>query len=396
MSGDVNFKQLQFESPDFLDLPWNEPLADWHHLSPRTVDVTRGLSRHQVVFVSFAAKIYAVKSMSFNDAEKEFNLLASLEQLRLPAVKPVGYGQKTGSIETDGFLITHYLDMSIPYRNLFMPDSITDYGDHLLDGVAGLLVQLHLSGIYWGDCSLSNTLFRRDAGALQPYLVDIETGEYFPEQFSPEKRLYDLEIMDENITGELYDLGVEGLLAEDIPVADTGKYIRLRYQQLWEEITREDIIDPGEYYRIQDRIRALNDLGYSVGDVELAKTRHGDQLRLRVVVTDRNYHRDQLLSLTGLNAEEGQARKMLNEIQEIKATLSRENNRSTPLSVAAHYWHHEVYLVTVNMLKDRIANELSTQEVYCQILEHKWYLSEQAGKDVGHNAAASDFITKHL
>jgi hypothetical protein len=65
---------------------------------------------------------------------------------------------------------------------------------------------------------------------------------------------------------------------------DTGAYIRLRYQRLWDEITHEDVINPAENYRIQERIRALNALGFSVGDVELASTENGNQLRLRVVV----------------------------------------------------------------------------------------------------------------
>lgn len=53
-----------------------------------------------------------------------------------------------------------------------MSSSLERYRDHLLDAISGLLVQLHLAGTFWGDCSLSNTLFRRDAGALQAYLVD--------------------------------------------------------------------------------------------------------------------------------------------------------------------------------------------------------------------------------
>ena len=35
-----------------------------------------------------------------------------------------------------------------------------------------LLVRLHLVGFYWGDVSLSNTLFRRDADAYAAYVVD--------------------------------------------------------------------------------------------------------------------------------------------------------------------------------------------------------------------------------
>ena len=39
--------------------------------------------------------------------------------------------------------------------------------DRLLDALVELLVRLHLAGFFWGDCSLSNTLFRLDAGAFR-------------------------------------------------------------------------------------------------------------------------------------------------------------------------------------------------------------------------------------
>ena len=89
-------------------------------------------------------------------------------------------------------LITRFLDRSLPYRSLFMRSSLVRYRDHLLDAMAGLMVQLHLNGVYWGDCSLSNTLFRRDAGTLQAYLVDAETSEVYSGYVSPTLRFHDL------------------------------------------------------------------------------------------------------------------------------------------------------------------------------------------------------------
>ena len=56
-----------------------------------------------------------------------------------------------------------------------------------------LLVRLHLAGFFWGDCSLSNALFRRDAGALQAYVIDVETSERYP-TLSEGQRQMDLDI----------------------------------------------------------------------------------------------------------------------------------------------------------------------------------------------------------
>ncbi len=381
--------------PDFLELPWHLPLAGWMHQVTRLEEAPRGLSRHPVVFVNYSGQLFAIKELPRGVAEKEYQLLTEIENRHLPSVSPMGYIEEHVGQERASFLITRFLDGSLPYRLLFMSQGLKNYRKYLLDAIAGLLVQLHLAGVFWGDCSLSNTLFRRDAGALQAYLVDAETAEVDNKDISAALRYHDLEIMEENINGDLLDLKLKGELTLDdptIPVSQTGAYIRMRYLSLWDEITREDIISPGEHYRIQDRIRALNALGFSVGNVELAPTENGDQLRLRVVVTDRNFHRDQLHALTGLDVEEMQAMKMMNEIQELKATLSQTNNRSTPLSVAAFYWLENIFNHSTRLLQPLIRESATPAELYCQMLEHKWYLSEKAQRDVGHQAATQDYL----
>lgn len=384
-------------SPNFLDLPWLTPLSDWQGICDCLEDAPRGLSRHQVVFVNFEGQLFAIKELPAGVAEKEYSLLEEMEAHHLPSVSPVGHAEIQRGKIINSFLITRFLEGALPYRMLFMNRGLKTYRKYLLDAISGLLVQLHLAGVYWGDCSLSNTLFRRDAGALQAYLVDAETAEFYPERMSAPVRYHDLEIMEENINGDLLDLHLRGELNPDqatIPIANTGSYIRTQYLRLWDEITREDIIFPHEHYRIQDRIRALNGLGFSVGNVELAKTENGDQLRLRIVVTDRNFHRDQLHTLTGLDVEELQATKMMNEIQELKATISKNNNRSTPLSIAAYHWLENYYQPITAQLKDLTHQSMTLAEVYCQVLEHKWYLSEKAHRDVGHQAATEDFLEK--
>jgi hypothetical protein len=325
-------------------------------------------------------------------AQKEYESLFQVEELRLPAVIPVGYAKTATSSGEYSVLITSYLDHSLPYRMLFMQSSLNRYRDHLLDAMAGLLVQLHLVGIFWGDCSLSNTLFRRDAGTLQAYLVDAETAEIYPPRLVPTLRHHDLQIMEENVNGDLADLDASGLLPADFYHGEIGASIRQRYQNLWEEITREQLISPGEHFRIQERIRALNALGFSVKDIDLQTKNDGDKLRLRIFVTDRNFHRDQLLNLTGLEAEEMQARQMMNEIYEHKAILSQAHNRSTPLSVAAYHWLENIYKPVMVHLLSLLDQYNTPAELYCQVLEHKWYMSERAKNDVGHQAAVDDYL----
>jgi hypothetical protein len=385
---------LRPSHPDFLDLPWNLPLSEWKGQSERLVEVDRGLSRHPVVFVNYGGILYALKEMAPKLAEKEYSLLHAMEEQRLPAVTPVGHVLTQLPHGQSSVLITRFLEHSIPYRTLFLRSGLFHYREYLLDAIAGLLVQLHLNGVFWGDCSLSNTLFRRDAGRLQAYLVDAETAEINPENFSPRLRFHDLEIMDENVDAELLEMVASGVLAEGIPVYHNGAYIRLRYQSLWEEITREEVINPGEHYRIQERIRALNSLGFSIGEVKLEGGENGEQLYLRVFVSDRSFHRDQLLGLTGIEAEEMQARTMMNEIHEIKAILSQSGDESIPMSVAAYYWLENRYGPVTAALQPVIDRTDDIPELYCQVLEHKWYLSEKAQRDVGHEAAVEDYLEK--
>jgi len=385
---------LRWGTLDFSDLPWNVPLSAWSSASDRLEEVPRGLSRHPVVFANYAGVLYAFKELPRQVAEHEYNLLYQIESLHLPVVMPVGHALTETAQGPASVLITRYLEGALPYRVLLIRQGVAPYRRHLLDAMAGLLVQLHLAGIYWGDCSLSNTLFRRDAGALRAYMVDAETAEIYPGNTPPMLRFHDLEIMEENVNGDLADLRALGMasLEPGVPTSDTGAYIRQCYRTLWEQVTREDVIAVHETYRIQERIRTLNGLGFSVGDVSLDPTDNGDQLRLRVVVTDRNFHRDRLYSLTGLDADEMQAQKVMNEIYEYRAMLSREHNRSTPLSVAAHHWLEYIYLPVVQQLTPLIGHRDTLPELYCHIIEHKWYMSERAQHDVGHQAALEDYL----
>ncbi|HYH95081.1 DUF4032 domain-containing protein [Hyalangium sp.] len=387
--------QIRQGHPDFLDLPWNLPLGEWEGKCTRLVQVPRGLSRHEVLFVSYGKVIYALKELPPRVGQREYEVLRGLEERELPAVAAVGLVKaRTGSEPSEGeessVLITRYLEGSLPYRTLFMNQGLERYRERLLDAMASLLVRLHLGGFYWGDCSLSNTLFRRDAGELQAYAVDAETSELH-ERLSEGKRLHDLDIMEENIAGGLADLAAAVQLPPSLDVFETGPTIRKRYERLWEEINKEIPIATHESYRIHERIRALNDLGFSVGEVDLVASGESDHLRMRTIVTDRSYHRHQLHNLLGLVAEEKQATLLLNEIQELKATLTRELNRSTPLSTAAFRWLEERFNPTIQKLQPvRGATELS--ELYCQVLEHKWFLSERAKADVGLERAIEGYM----
>jgi hypothetical protein len=380
-------------NPDFLDLPWDQPFESWKNLTPRHEELPRGLSRHPVNFVGYDGVVYALKELPPAIAVREHDVLRELEDRRLPSVRAVGHARIRRADGEHGVIITRYLERSLPYHALFMSSSLVRYREYLLDAMAGLLVQLHLAGVFWGDCSLSNTLFRRDAGRLTAYLVDAETSEAY-ERDSDGMRQHDLDIMQENVCGGLLDLHAMDALPPHFPVYDIGPYIRGRYKALWHQVTHEEIIGLHERYRIEERVRALNDMGFSVEQIELLATEAGDQLRLRALVTDRNYHRDMLHSLTGLDPEEMQARQLLNEIHERRATLSARENRSMSLSAAAHAWLNETFRPTIARIAPALRDGMDPAEAYCQLLEHKWFMSERVQRDVGLAAAIEDFLRR--
>lgn len=398
MSENVYIPKIAPETPDFSDLPWEIPLVEWPKDGPHLEEVQHGISRHPIVFANYESRLYAIKELPPNIAEKEYDLLTQIHALALPSVKPVGHGlvkRKSGDVS---ILITHYLETSIPFRYLFINNVIDHFQNHLLDAIAGLLVQLHANGVFWGDCSLSNVLFRRDAGALQAYLVDAETSELHLPHLSPMLRFHDLQIMQENIVGELTDLQDNLMISAAYPLQETGAYIQQRYRALWEEISREELISQDELYKIQERIRSLNALGFSVKDIELKHVDHGNILKFRTFVSDRNFHRNQLMDITGLMAEDNQAQQIINEIYELKANLARSENPNISLEAVAYHWLEHVYKPVIDQLKPVLSDKNHSKttadpiELYCQILEHKWYLSERAHHDVGHQAAVEDYI----
>lgn len=371
--------------PDFLDLPWSRPFSAWSEHTQRIEQLPKGDARHPILFVNYEGRMYALRALPPGEAEHEYEVLRELEERRLPAVRAVGRIEACHLEGDNSVLVTQYLEHSLPYQDLFQQPGLERYRAHLLDALAGLLCQLHLAGVYWGDCSLANTLFRRDAGSLQAVLVDAETSEIH-DSLSDARRSADLDIMVENVAGGLLDLVALGALRPDWPATETAEDLRSRYEHLWQEVNRVEVLLPSERFRIEERVRRLNALGFTVGEIQLSPEAGGDRLRLQVMVTDRNFHRDLLHTLTGVDAQEHQAQQMVNEIRQIKAALSEAQKQSLSLSVAAYDWRRSRFEPAIAKLRaSRGAGE--DAELYCQLLEHKWLLSEQAQHDVGFEAA---------
>jgi len=377
--------------PDFLDLPWEAPLEEWTH--ERLVNVVAGIHRHVVRFVNYDDRLYALKELPVQLARKEYRLLRQLAADEMPVVEVVGVvSDRTDDL--DAVLITRHLDYSLPFRTLFAGRDIAELRDSLLDAGAELLVRIHLAGFFWGDCSLSNILFRRDAGALAAYLVDTETGELHP-TLTDGQRDYDLQIAEENVTGELLDIAEE-LGRPELAAEETAAELVSRYASLWTELTSDESFGAEERYKIDERLRRLNELGFDVEELELVADEEGYRLHLNPRVVEPGHHRRRLLVLTGLHAQENQARRLLNDLVRFRVALEKKEGKPVPETIVAYRWLAEVFEPSIATVKPELWGKREAAEVFHEILEHRWYLSQSAGRDVGIMRAARDYVKNVL
>lgn len=393
MAQAINIKSMSVD-PALLDLPWNIPLEQW---PPEVLAaLPRGISRHIVRFVNLNSNVIAVKEISSFVADREYEMLRDLLRLGAPCVRPIAV--ITGRTDANGeelnsVLITEHLSYSLPYRALFSQYMRPETATRLIDALAVLLVRLHLLGFFWGDVSLSNTLFRRDAGAFAAYLVDAETGELHPEGLTSGKRMYDIELARTNIIGELMDLQAGGLLEEDVDTIGVGDRIVSRYLELWDVLTGEESFSMSERWRVANRIERLNSLGFDVGELSMTTDLDGTHLSIQPKVVDAGHYHRQIMRLTGLDVQEGQGRRMLNDLE---AYRSLWNRKDEPLEIAAHAWLADVFEPTIAAVPPEMRSKLEPAEIFHEVLEHRWYMSEAAGYDVSMQDAVADYVANVL
>lgn len=362
-------------------------MPEWGH--PRRLNLPKGISRHEVHFYGYEEGIYAVKELPLEPARREYAVLRALEDLDAPSVIPVGLVERPWldpTEESSAAVITVYLNHAFSYRELLAGTGFGPRRNQMLDAFAGLLVELHLIGCYWGDCSLSNVLYRYDADAIEVTMVDGETAE-IREHLSDGQRMDDIEIMIVNVAGGMADIAAAS--GEDIDHADLslGEDIAERYRGLWDEVTGLEVLGPDERYRIRERIERVNALGFDVGGIDLIPAEGGGRLRLDLAVTGRSFHRHRLRDLTGIEASENQARQILADLHHYEAGASLDR------SMAAIRWRVEVFeplLARITALEWRRTDD--PVQAYTDFLHHRYEVSVALGKDVSNEEAFASWL----
>ena len=390
---------MQFASgpdpSDLLSLPWSTPLEDWPR--ERLVSLPRGISRHVVRFARIGGRVYAIKEINTDLADHEYTTLRALARSGVPVVQATGVVANRMTPEgepLDAALVTKHLRFSLPYRALFSRRLDPDLETKLLDALAELLVKLHLAGFAWKDCSLSNTLFRRDAGALAAYLVDAETGE-LRESLSNGQRRQDLDIAETNLAGELLDLEMSGLLPAQVDPVETALSVVERYERLWAELTQPQTLGADEWWRIEQRLRRLNDLGYDAAQIQVTEVDGNPHVLLQTQVVDAGHHVRRLQQLTGLTVQENQARRILNDLDTYRSQAVLPETEVDEDTVA-RYWMSDVFDPVIEAVPPELAAKLEDAEIFHEVLEHRWFLSEAAGHEVSMDTAARSYVDNVL
>ena len=367
-----------------LTLPWDVPLEDW--VDDRLArGGHRGISRHVVRFVEVDGMVFALKEIDERLARREYRLLAGWRRWACPrfGARHLRGAPPVDGHEQDAVLVTRFLDYAMSYRYVFSHRHNGRATDQLIDAHGRAARPAAPRGPLLGDCSLSNTLFRPDAGTIAAYLVDAETAEMHP-TLSDGQRLGDIDYAAERVGGELFDLQDGGLLPADVDPITVANELPQRYDALWDELTREEVFRPDEQrYRVAERIERLNQLGFDVDELELVTAGEGTRLRVHTRVAETGRDRHRLFALTGLEVTENQARRLLNDVVSYRGYLEQKEGRPLPETVAAHRWRAEVYDRVMAMVPADLDDRLAPAEVFHEILEHRWFLSEQAGTDVG-------------
>jgi len=379
--------------PGLIPLPWHLPLEEWP--DDVVVALPRGISRHVVRFVRLDDRILAVKETNPAIAQREFGMLRDLRKLGAPCVEPLAIitGRQTDNGQSlEAVLVTAHLQFSLPYRALFSQSLRAKTVTRLIDALAVLLVRLHLLGFYWGDVSLSNALFRRDAAEFTAYLVDAETGELH-QKLTDGQRSSDLDLARTNIIGEMFDLDAQERLHPSVNAQAVADRLETRYAELWKALTQTQTFASNVPFRINERVQELNDLGFDIAELDMHETEDGQAIVVRPKVVDAGHHRRRLMRLTGLDVQENQARRLLNDLDEYRCWSP---DTSDDEAYGAHQWLTRVFEPTIRAVPSDLKGKLEPAQIFHEVLDHRWFLAEAAGHDVPMEVAVASYVKNIL
>ena len=189
------------------------------------------------------------------------------------------------------------------------------------------------------------------------------------------------------------DLQAGGLVDEDFDVTIVGDYLEKRYHDLWNDLTGSERIPADEIWRVGARAERLGQLGFDIGQVEIESDEDGDFLSFAPRVVEAGHFQRRVKDLTGLEVQEEQAKRIYTDIVTYQR---RKKMEKIPLRLVATTWLERVYLPTISAIPDDLRAKLEPAQIFHEVLEHRWFMSEKAGHHIHTRKAVKDYIRTQL
>lgn len=353
-------------------LPWHLPLALWEDQGVMIIPVKSGLSRHLVRFVEVKNKRFAIKETTLHSAQREYRSYVELTRIGIPTLIPAGViarhdgidvvdtpiGRQHQTRET-GYLVTELMEKVVPDSFLYRRGFSRQNRNRIWEAVITLFVQLHSNGVYWGDASLANMLIHftsesvPELGArtrLRAILADAETVEIRP-SITQSLRLADVEFFLESMHWTEADLQASGIIREPVLSQEEHRFFLERYR---------------DRYAVEQEQRSFELITHI--DVD---------------------------TLLGNFDAKGYGQTLLQHINEHKWYLSERKKKEIPLVDAAEDWYKNVFKPVCRIFQEygmlEFFPDKTASSLYVEIMEHKYFMSQQEKRDVGLVAAVEHY-----
>jgi len=361
---------------ELKNLPWHLELDKWEKRGIKFLDIRKGISRHPVKFIKNRYSSFAVKQTTEFMAKHEIANYEKLLSIGVHTLLPVGYvvSRKTPiPVQTKAgtsyvnddlaFVITVLEDKALPDSHLYKLNFKEKNLEIIWDAVAELLAALHFNNIYWGDASLANVLVRffkvkdekgRVKTELKAILADAETVEILP-KISARMRAEELKFFFESMSWLNEDYKKAGYTRENFSTVRDKKYILQKYKHQYSKLRKIALFEKETGINVRKNFHHINDI-------------------------------------CGLQS-------IKKQVDEHKWYLSEKAGKEIDIKKATESWLNDIYYPIINEFEKLDIFEYfpfkNSVGLYVDIMTHKYYLSREAGKDVGIEKAIKDYSKKY-
>uniref|UniRef100_UPI0035618D9C DUF4032 domain-containing protein n=1 Tax=Actinotalea sp. TaxID=1872145 RepID=UPI0035618D9C len=84
---------------------------------------------------------------------------------------------------------------------------------------------------------------------------------------------------------------------------------------------------------------------------------------------------------------------LLNDLDTYRASMERQGDDE---EFVAHDWLNEVFETTVRSVPREMRGKLEPAQMFHEILDHRWYISSEQGRDVPMPEAVASYVDKVL